>query len=930
MGRNGVKSVRHLAGNTMRKTDSGVLVLAAEEQTFAVTNWTEDVSAADKEKIVWEIIDTQTKEVIKKVHKRGTTVTFSISKKLSGKVYMLRASTSSQDDDYGGYIFVEAYADPLIISSKWSLTEDGANIKNGTPIGYGDNVYLRLETEGLNSRTLTIEVYIVQTGEDKAITPAYSNVLCQDGTVSLVIRNTYAWRAQTRLYTADIEEFYVKVMGSSGYVSDKLGQKLHAVSLRVKDITKSRTTLPHGNLPVKVGESEIKIQRYESCGFSEITVVKDGKHNNITLFNEKSLRLENQTEDNTYVYNEIFYDFDKSEIRPDAKPVLNRIATFLNENPYIPVELGSHTDCRGTDEYNMKLSERRAKSAVDYLISQGVDESRIYSKGYGETQPVIKEADMPENAALAKPLHQLNRRTTLLFKIYENDARSIEYETAAPSSTNKRELPIKISDFKVDECYRSGNNRHVRKVPLTEYTVDPNDTNPHKTLEFDSEEAIRPMIYSNQGNTWTLIPPMQYIWPQGCAPNNFNFRINSCRYYTNKEKTSLIVKAYPDIKWTLSFFLNLKNLLGVSWQNKSPEEHRKLQSEAGKMGAEKRWQQKDASFGFSLKGEWDKPRDKYLLTNEFKLQFEAKFKKLYNLFSSIGDISRTITQVTKGEIRTSPFKNMPFKLEVKPPEISLTGVWFLDRVIKAGKPTNKIGTSVDLKLGANPLIGLELTIDLIAALVSAAAGVATAGSATAGASKIYYLIKDKLNGGIEVGDTKEGSVGVKASADIYLDLVLSSTISTNMEFKFNTRGSSEQTNFKVEASNKIKVEVKAGLWVKGEIALIVVTAEGYFEAKVSGSGSITLGVRLEYDKEGLYFCPQLGFDGIIAEYVVLFKVGISSKKVWVADKTSLKASDNDTYVIVEDSAILVEPFDVIEWAETTFDFKAKVPLMKNN
>lgn len=104
----------------------------------------------------------------------------------------------------------------------------------------------------------------------------------------------------------------------------------------------------------------------------------------------------------------IFYDFAKWDIRSDAAKELDeKVLTFLKDNPKIIVELGSHTDDRGTDQNNQILSQKRAKSAVDYLISKGIDPERIKAKGYGETDLKHK------NAGDDEVKHQENRRTTI-------------------------------------------------------------------------------------------------------------------------------------------------------------------------------------------------------------------------------------------------------------------------------------------------------------------------------------------------------------------------------------------------------------------------------------------------------------------------------------------------------------------------------------
>jgi peptidoglycan-associated lipoprotein len=104
----------------------------------------------------------------------------------------------------------------------------------------------------------------------------------------------------------------------------------------------------------------------------------------------------------------IYYDLNKADIRSDAGNELDRIVQVLIDNPTIRLELGSHTDSRQTNEYNQKLSQRRADSAVAYIISKGISPNRIIAKGYGESQLVNQCAD---GVTCTEDEHQLNRRT---------------------------------------------------------------------------------------------------------------------------------------------------------------------------------------------------------------------------------------------------------------------------------------------------------------------------------------------------------------------------------------------------------------------------------------------------------------------------------------------------------------------------------------
>lgn len=104
----------------------------------------------------------------------------------------------------------------------------------------------------------------------------------------------------------------------------------------------------------------------------------------------------------------ILYDLDKFFIREDAKPELNKLVRFLEDNPAVQVELGSHTDSRGSDSYNLKLSQNRANAAVEYIISKGISRNRIVAKGYGETVLLNKCAN---GVQCSDAEQQVNRRT---------------------------------------------------------------------------------------------------------------------------------------------------------------------------------------------------------------------------------------------------------------------------------------------------------------------------------------------------------------------------------------------------------------------------------------------------------------------------------------------------------------------------------------
>lgn len=112
--------------------------------------------------------------------------------------------------------------------------------------------------------------------------------------------------------------------------------------------------------------------------------------------------------DQEIVLNNIYYDLDEWYIREDAKPTLDQLSQDLKDNPGYDVLIAAHTDCRADEAYNLILSERRAKSVVDYLVEKGIDPARLSFQGYGKSRLIEK---CPCESCTEKQ-HQKNRRTT--------------------------------------------------------------------------------------------------------------------------------------------------------------------------------------------------------------------------------------------------------------------------------------------------------------------------------------------------------------------------------------------------------------------------------------------------------------------------------------------------------------------------------------
>lgn len=205
-------------------------------------------------------------------------------------------------------------------------------------------------------------------------------------------------------------------------------------------VLKGLITDPFGNIPEIVyitvidNETEQIVGTYHTNSVSGnyLLILPPGKNYNVTYeadnFLFHSMNIDVSTSSNFFVIHEaiklqplvvgskivlnnIFFDFDKATLRPVSNTELSKLHKFLAKYPQMIVEISGHTDSKGADDYNLILSDKRAKAVVDYLIAKGINKNQMVSKGYGEQQPSVSntnpdESDNPVN-------RQLNRRVEL-------------------------------------------------------------------------------------------------------------------------------------------------------------------------------------------------------------------------------------------------------------------------------------------------------------------------------------------------------------------------------------------------------------------------------------------------------------------------------------------------------------------------------------
>tara|TARA_R110002050_G_scaffold1281_1_gene9119 strand:+ start:1779 stop:3686 length:1908 start_codon:yes stop_codon:yes gene_type:complete len=148
-------------------------------------------------------------------------------------------------------------------------------------------------------------------------------------------------------------------------------------------------------------------------GSTPISIKNEYDTNNIIVFLTSTLEEAEKETDLAIQLNlkPIYFDFDKSLIRKDDQVVLAKVVSYLKQYPNTNIQIGSHTDARANDSYNLKLSKRRAKATLEYLITQGISASRLSSEGYGETK-LTNNCD--NNTKCSNEKHQVNRRSEFI------------------------------------------------------------------------------------------------------------------------------------------------------------------------------------------------------------------------------------------------------------------------------------------------------------------------------------------------------------------------------------------------------------------------------------------------------------------------------------------------------------------------------------
>lgn len=283
---------------------------------------------------------------------------------------------------------------------------------NNTPVT-NQEVMLTNTTHG-TSETLTTDAsgkFTVKLKKNSSYTLTTSRQeyrLLSEGSASTM------GKLQSERYTATLELAALKIPVTFTTTDKANGQKLADVKVKItrKSDGQSQDLVSdaEGKITMVLDRNEQYTVDYHVHGYLEHT--SPLSTSDLKCKNEfaMDLPLEKIKKGDVFVINNILYDYDSANLRVESEGELDKLAVFLMENNNIKVELSSHTDSRGGDSYNLKLSQKRAQSCVDYLIRKGVLKGNIVAKGYGETK---LQNRCGNNVECSEEEHQQNRRTEI-------------------------------------------------------------------------------------------------------------------------------------------------------------------------------------------------------------------------------------------------------------------------------------------------------------------------------------------------------------------------------------------------------------------------------------------------------------------------------------------------------------------------------------
>lgn len=292
-----------------------------------------------------------------------------------------------------------------------SDTKEGYFASNRLEGKGGDDIYSLIETKPLIIEDCKQFIAGIVTDIDTKLPLENAIVILQDADKNQIEILTTTLDGKFS-FTVGCEKKYTVLASKEKYTKDSKEIKTNKERLKINDgsmALKSEETIKKEELiALEQKKLDLAVNAKKEKDLAE---TKKKEKIAALLANEKDVVKD---KDRLIIKTDpIYFDYDLWYIRKESKPILNRVIELMKKYPDMIVEIGSHTDARGNNKYNLDLSSKRAASTRTYFIEQGIPARRIFSRGYGETVQIIK--CIPEDSC-SEEQHELNRRSEFVIK----------------------------------------------------------------------------------------------------------------------------------------------------------------------------------------------------------------------------------------------------------------------------------------------------------------------------------------------------------------------------------------------------------------------------------------------------------------------------------------------------------------------------------
>lgn len=572
------------------------------------------------------------------------------------------------------------------------------------------------------------------------------------------------------------------------------------------------------NMIQYIGDVPYTNKQNEPCAFSIITV-SDGERK-VEIFNEYKL-VDEKIKDSTSQYFDIIAGENKKKITVTAKFKEN------NDSDLDPIRLADKNSCLKILNDNKEHKTHKDVFKMEYIIGQ-----------------YIKKND-PD----------------FFIKLYKDQLKPIEITDSEDTYKKQRDIKslTNINNFEKGETYpedsvfdkyKNLTVAQIQGLTSNDYKIDPTTDSITLDLGYKYDKSIAEGTpYQNKllDNFWLF----KYFWLSNDLAQIYFVPVTTCRYPNQLAK----IKIYPDMAWEIAFTFALENPLAYTHSNlRSGNIFKEAQDKARKSGYDRYALSKGravpAEFSLSVLNKRDKKSDgEYSIKDEYALVFSKKIADFFEVLSVIKNLADNVKNSAGGKVKNAT-PDLPFSFEVMSPKLGVKVSWEGELI------EDNYSTTGLLSFVADPLVGAELTIDMLDAV-----------------SNVHPVVK-ALEKGLSIGLEALGGY-------MKLDAVFYGQLNITIEaLKFNTKKGISTSEKPVVIEGKMGVKLVFTLKVSGELKAPIFDYILDFEAEAKFEGNAYFGgtALINVDKKGIYADITGKFSGLIFSAVIEIKIGRYMRK----------------------------------------------------